>query len=110
SLYTRIANEILHAAVSLIGEEEALKRLTSPADDGLDKLVTIEGGQIRSVQSNPQGVAEIMLSRLTKGESPENIDLIGSAVVKIYYNHHIPPPSLKWKTDDTEQEGILIAD
>jgi serine/threonine-protein kinase len=78
--YGQLLAELVSWAKEMMGEDEALGRLRTASDDGLDQLLRVEGPDVVLVSQGYSALAKVF-ARLAHGEAPEFANSLRSLLV-----------------------------
>jgi eukaryotic-like serine/threonine-protein kinase len=92
--YRQIVSQMVSWAAETMGREETLSRLTRPdVSDGFEKLVTIEGHQVRVEREGYSAVVKA-LNRLAEGEPAAVVNEMRSLVLAMCSERGLPIPPI----------------
>jgi serine/threonine-protein kinase len=112
--YRQVLDRLLGRASETMGQAEVISRLkTAEVDDGLDRLVSVRGPDVRLQREGYSAVVKI-LDRLTEGEMPEVANALRSEVLAACLDYGLPIPAVgagvegDWFNSSIGSDGISI--
>ncbi len=102
--YFEVARILLNTSTEFIGIEKTMAKLTSnPGRDELRDLATFESKGIRSINKSGKRAVELMLMRLSEGESYQMTNQLKAMALKEAILRQLPPPTVS-----LEEGGVPI--